>query len=64
MTTMTTAELRSSVLSLATEERAALAHDLIATLTGPASVFWLCRTLAGTGTGKTFTGVNQVYRLA
>ena len=29
---MTTAELRSSVLSLPTEERAALAHDLIASL--------------------------------
>ena len=29
---MTTVELRSSVLSLPTEERAALAHDLIASL--------------------------------
>ena len=31
---MTTAELRSSVLRLPTDERAALAHDLIASLDG------------------------------
>ena len=32
MDSMTTAELRANVLSLPTEERAALAHDLIASL--------------------------------
>jgi putative addiction module component (TIGR02574 family) len=34
---MTMAELRSNVLSLPTEERAALAHDLIASLDGEAA---------------------------
>jgi len=34
---MTMAELRSSVLSLPTEERAALAHDLIASLDAEAA---------------------------